>query len=310
MVFKASRDGIKAPVRPVSRLARWLGPNPTCAYHQERAAAPRSRASRVAHSSNTAARLRGSNEFVDPKATAGTEEGIFMQDLVDCRAGMFSPAFADLIFGMKNAIKYAGVAKTAMSEQERLTLTLIGAERTFSLEFPTQRERDFFYVGMHALMDRCKHDDEGVAEALVGRPTRTARQSVTEHAGGASDSYGAMSLLKNLNRPKSAFDSKGVLPGGRGKGEYGPVATLDGGSDAPDKPSAAGILRAKGNVGEASRMALLGDDDDEPFVPPPNWDTEADEALAKAPNDKARAAPRAPPLSAAGLNGSWAQATL
>lgn len=321
MVFKAKRNGTKPPLRPVSTLARWLGPNPTHTYHKERAALPRSKMSHVLHSSNTSARVRGTSEFVDPNATAGTEEGLFMRDLVDCRAGMFSPAFADLIFGMKNAIKYAGMAKTAMVEQERLTVTLIGAERTFSLEFPSQRERDFFYVGMVALMDRCKHEDEQVAEALVGRPTRTVRHNVTEHVGGSSDAYGSTSLRQKLSHPKSSFNISGsVLEGAQGG--YGPVATLDEGdaaasSSAAFKPSAAGILRSKGNVEEASRMALLGDDDedDDKFVlaAPPDWDAPPEPPtgeLMNASASKGKSQNNAPQLNPNGLLGGEAEATL
>jgi hypothetical protein len=328
LVFKAKRSGRKPPIRPVSTLARWLGPNPTHTYHKERAALPRSKLSHVLHSSNTSARVRGTNEFVDPKATAGTEEGLFMRDLVDCRAGMFSPAFADLIFGMKNAIKYAGMAKTAMVEQERLTVTLIGAERTLSLEFPSQRERDFFYVGMVALMDRCKHEDEQVAEALVGRPTRTVRHGMSEHVGGSSDAYGSTSLRQKLSRPKSSFTISGaVLDGAKGAGQegssqgaYGPVATLDEG-DSSHRPSAAGILRSKGNVEEASRMALLGDDDDDEnddhfaLSAPPDWDavpepSTEDSKKAGTSKEEATSPSNTPVLNPKGLLGGEAQGTL
>jgi hypothetical protein len=42
-------------------------------------------------------------------APRGTEEGLFMTDCVECRPGMFSPVFADLIGTMKTNIKFFGV---------------------------------------------------------------------------------------------------------------------------------------------------------------------------------------------------------
>jgi hypothetical protein len=52
------------------------------------------------------------NRFVDMNAPRGTEEGLFMTDCVECRPGMFSPVFADLIGTMKTNIKFFGVLQT------------------------------------------------------------------------------------------------------------------------------------------------------------------------------------------------------
>mmetsp|Transcript_2457 Transcript_2457/g.3315 ORF Transcript_2457/g.3315 Transcript_2457/m.3315 type:complete len:584 (-) Transcript_2457:161-1912(-) len=120
--------------------------------------------------------LSGNVEFVDYGATRGTEEGMFMVDVVDCRPGMFSPVFADLIGVMKQNIKYYGVNRKELDNLDLVTVTLIGAERTFSLEFPTQRERDNFVGGMSALITRCSSGDEALIEAMLLRPLQTANR--------------------------------------------------------------------------------------------------------------------------------------
>jgi len=52
------------------------------------------------------------------------------------------------------------MAKDSLVKAELVTVTLIASERTLSLEFPNQRERDFFMVGMGALLERVKSEDK------------------------------------------------------------------------------------------------------------------------------------------------------
>jgi hypothetical protein len=63
------------------------------------------------------------NRFVDMNAPRGTEEGLFMTDCVECRPGMFSPVFADLIGTMKTNIKFFGVLQTITHTKTKITST-------------------------------------------------------------------------------------------------------------------------------------------------------------------------------------------
>lgn len=70
---------------------------------------------------------------MDVNATRGTEEGMFMTDCVECRPGMFSPVFADLIGAMKYNIQFFGMPAKELDDLDLVTVTLISSERTFSV---------------------------------------------------------------------------------------------------------------------------------------------------------------------------------
>ena len=80
---------------------------------------------------------------------------------------MFSPVFADMIADCKAGMKFRGWKKDSLQKLELVTVTLIGAERTFSLRFPTTEERNHFVIGMGSLVDRMKSGDERLHDAFV-----------------------------------------------------------------------------------------------------------------------------------------------
>ena len=47
---------------------------------------------------------------------------------------------------VKQSMKYFGAPKDSLSQLELRTVTLIGSERCFSLEFPDQRSVHFFFA--------------------------------------------------------------------------------------------------------------------------------------------------------------------
>jgi len=153
----------------VSAYERKFKPSPTHQFYASQAEQERTGLSARLGQSNTYARVSGNLQFVDPSATKGTEVGLFMADVVDCRPGMFSPVFADYIAAVKQSMKYFGAPKDSLTKLELKTVTLIGSERCFSLEFTDQRERDHFVVGMGALVERCKIGDESLTHALTSK---------------------------------------------------------------------------------------------------------------------------------------------
>ena len=88
-------------------------------------------------------------------------------DLVDCRPGMFSPVFADMITDTKAGMKFRGLKKDSLRNLELLTVTLIGSERTLSLKFPSQEDRNNFYIGMSSMVELMKYEDAGLHDAFV-----------------------------------------------------------------------------------------------------------------------------------------------
>ena len=135
LVAKAKAKGERPPVKPLGPYARQFGADPTAQWCKDQAATPRSPLDKLAFgTTNTWSRLSGSLEFVDPGAGRATGGGVFMTDLVDCRPGMFSPAFADLITSIKQGMRYFGLPKDALVKQDLITVTLIGSERTLSVQ--------------------------------------------------------------------------------------------------------------------------------------------------------------------------------
>jgi len=126
---------------------------------------------------------RARNHMMDEEDTEneeGVPYGCDIREMLDCRPGMYSPVFADLITAVKQQIKFYGGDKKQLTELERHTATVVGADRTLSLEFPKQKSRDEFVIWMKSLIELVKLDDRQLIEALL-RPSRP---------GGAADHDG------------------------------------------------------------------------------------------------------------------------